>query len=246
MFKANPLPIHPISPRSVGPFLPLRRSRAAMMHNLLTGGGIGGIGGGSVYEDFTTYTRVEPDAHITVVSPTEITHDAYRNETAYLYSDKGAAHFGDFVHLVDVKVTNIFNEINPRGIVWMLSNNLNDAQGILASGTQSCLNIYPFMANFGLADIWLAIDEVHDGARFWQISAAFAMPLNTTRYFKITKTGTAFSVDVYSDAARTLFLFTLSLVLQHDYTFRYIFGCNTWNTGDNVHQVNDIQNLKLV
>lgn len=55
------------------------------------------------YEDFTTYTEVDPNNRITV-TPTKATVVEFpRNETAYLLDDKGVAHFnGNHTHLIEI------------------------------------------------------------------------------------------------------------------------------------------------
>ena len=81
-------------------------------------------------EDFTTYTEVDPNSHITITDANTIDFAALdQDETAYVYRDLGAAFFdGDFEHLIAAQVT----AQNSSAItnVWAMTNSLNDWQSI--------------------------------------------------------------------------------------------------------------------
>lgn len=51
-------------------------------------------------EDFTTFTKVDPNSHIVVVSAAHIDFTNWDNESTYLYRDYGADFFSDFTHMV--------------------------------------------------------------------------------------------------------------------------------------------------
>jgi len=79
-------------------------------------------------EDFTTYTEVDSNDHIAVTA-NHIDFDAYANEDAYLYDDKGVDYFGDFEHRIDIKpVSYSDNDIQVN--VMLLSNDIDDAYGL--------------------------------------------------------------------------------------------------------------------
>lgn len=82
-------------------------------------------------EDFTTYTEVEENNHITVDGDGEgLTLVGRRDETCYIYKDYGAGYFGDFEHLVTVKVYTSSGS-NTRGAnCWAMTNDLGDEKGL--------------------------------------------------------------------------------------------------------------------
>ncbi len=80
-------------------------------------------------ENFTTYTEVDPNSRITKTS-TKVTWAALdRNETAYVYKDKGVDFFdGDFTHLLTVYMTTLVN--GSYVYAWALTNDLNSIRVI--------------------------------------------------------------------------------------------------------------------
>ena len=76
------------------------------------------------YENYTTYTEVDPNNHISVANSTHIDFQDYNDDSAYIYIDKGSGHFIDFTHLVTVKP--VSGQNLHTGYFWVLSNDLND------------------------------------------------------------------------------------------------------------------------
>ena len=76
-------------------------------------------------ENFTTYTEVDPNAHIGVAAAKLDIDGMTRDEEAYVYDDKGAAHFGaTFEHDFDVTPQAITN--SPIAVCWAVSNVVDD------------------------------------------------------------------------------------------------------------------------
>jgi len=190
------------------------------------------------YEDFTTYTEVDPNSHIGLAGANHVDHYALRNEDAYLYKDKGVDYFGNFEHLVDVRSD--FLQSGCLGAVWALTNDVDDMQG-LTVGSKTFVVVYFYRQDVN--DYRMYLFEGYGGSTYQ--SSPFACALNTWYYLKIAKSGTSITCKIYSDVARTSLLNTLSLTLHADHKFRYIFGCNGWNTGHNLAANNDIENLVL-
>lgn len=197
-----------------------------------------------IYEDFTTYTKVDPNNHIDVLLPTHVYQQALMNETAYLYKDKGANFFGDFAHAVDVQ-SDFFTPSIGTAEVWMLSNNLGDlstlwneqepAIGVLLNAD----SIYDFY-----------IFEIDSSGNYYA-SEFFAGEPNTYYYLIIQKVGTTLTCEIYDTAAHrnargsTGLLATLSLTLTTNYKFRYIYACSTDNEASDAYIDDDIQNLNI-
>ena len=188
------------------------------------------------YEDFTTYEEEDPNSHINVTAH-HIDHLAYSDEAAYVYKDRGVDHFGDFIHLIDVKSG--FEEEESESFMWMLSNDIDDAHGLLvALKTSIGVN---FKQVWG--DNTVCLHESYGGNRYYTTS--FNGEVDTWYYLAIQKSGTSLTLKIYSDSERTNLLTTLSLTLQADHKFRYIFPCNTVNTDQAIFMNNDIANLDL-
>jgi hypothetical protein len=72
------------------------------------------------YEDYTTYDEVDENNNITVATNQLTIVDIRRDAEGSVTDDKGAAHFGDFEHLVDGRL--VTSENRGTGTIWGLSN----------------------------------------------------------------------------------------------------------------------------
>lgn len=194
------------------------------------------------YEDFTTYTEVDPNSHIEKTA-NHIDFNAYENEDAYVYKDKGADHFMDFEHLVDVKDTHINDAV--AGGVWAVSNDIDDMVGLETTGKTALMVFMYDHSTAGTRRIY--IRETYDSIAYSDYYAPFTF--GASYYLRIIKLGTAFSCEIYgSDADRTNeenVIDTPSLTLHGDWTFRYVFGAITYNVGEAFHTDVDVDNLDL-
>ena len=191
-------------------------------------------------EDFTTYVEVDTANDRIQRTATHVDHLATRNEDTYLYKDRGAGHFTDFAHKVHVK-----SELTQNwgvGAVWMLSNDLDDIYGLIGASKDA---IWVWFYRDANGNRLLCLYEC-DGGTCYAVS--WTGPATNTWYFlTIEKSGTSLTCKIYSDSARTNLLDTLSLTLHHDYSFRYVFACNTYNVGTHPEALlkNDVNNLDL-
>lgn len=188
------------------------------------------------YEDFLAYVEHDPNSHIEVAKH-HIDHLVYADEDAYVYKDMGVDYFGDFTHLVDVKSS--FGDVS--GFVWLLSNDIDDVKG-LKDANKTAIGIYA-VGLYGIIN-FLTLYETYGGNDYQDVWEG-AMS-DTWLYLKIEKSGTNLTCKIYSDAARTNLLKTLSLTLHADHKFRYVFGCNTWHSNEIGSNDNDIENLRGV
>ena len=190
-------------------------------------------------EDYTTYTEVDPNSHIGLVGTNHIDFNAYANEDAYCYKDKGAAHFTDFEHKVDVRPISASADY-CYGCNWLLSNALDDYHGLRTAG-QTCVVVRT--GHWTVAYPQLYLSEYYGSTEY--NAGPFNAAYNTWYYLTIKKLGTALTCKIYSDSARTTLLNTLSLTLQADHSFRYIFAANTQNEAVARNFDLDIENLDL-
>ena len=186
-------------------------------------------------EDFTTYTEVDPNNHISVEAK-KITHQAFRNESAYVYKDFGENYFGDFTHKLEVQSD--YYQAYGSGVAWMLANDIGDAL-TLKNNNKTAVNITLYRDGSG--NRYIMLREIYQGEynqAYWTGAEA-----NTKYYLTVKKQGTSLTLEIYSDAERTNLLKTLSVTLHGDWKFRYLYGCSTLNDGSSYRLTNIIENL---
>jgi len=195
-------------------------------------------------EDFTSYTEVDPNSHLSKTAY-HVDHKGYRNEDCYLYKDKGAEHFGNFTHLIDLKPMGHGGTYYGCSYFWMLSKDtVDDFKGLVnASKTAFAVGCW----TNSVFVPYVQIEESYAGIRY--VSTAIILAEGTQYYPKIVKSGTTVTLYVYSDAARTTQVAgsPVSLTLHADHTCQYIFAGNTYNDGTDTNKWIDvdIDNLDL-
>jgi len=181
-------------------------------------------------EDFTAYTEVDPaPGYITRTSSTITFTDFDRDITAYVYRDKGAAHFaGDFEHLVDLQVS--ADEVAALIGCWSLQNDIADMRAVVdASGDEL------FVCWYQAAGVhYIYMEEIDGGTAYTDNYPTAA--LSTPYYLKVKRVeadgtyGTLYCY-IYSNSDRTTLVDTLSIALhtsKKDY--RYVYALNSYNT----------------
>jgi hypothetical protein len=192
-------------------------------------------------EDFSQayWVQTDPNNHIAIVGTNHVDFQDYRNEDAYFRRDMGAGHFTNFTHLIDVKC--VSGNLNHLAYPWFLSNEIDDGKGLYDAGkTFIGMRLYSPSTNVHK----LYLEECTAGADYVS-SDPYTITAGTTYYLKFEKSGTALTLKIYSDSARTNLLATLSLTLHGSWNFRYIFVCNTWNSGATYNGDEDLENLDL-
>jgi len=192
----------------------------------------------AIYQNFENdYTEVDTEDDRIQRSTVNIDHLATRNETTYVYRDFGVDYFGNWTHDVDARSD--FRENDGLGVVWMVANDLGDYRSLYLAG--KTLLIVRFYRTVGTN--YIQLFELFDTNYYSQsFSGALA---STWYYFVIEKSGVSLSCKIYYNSLRTDLVTTLSLTLQDDHSFRYIYGCNSYNDGNSYYFNNDIKNLDL-
>ena len=198
-----------------------------------------------IKEDFTGYSEVEPDDRIQKTA-SHVDHLAFRNEDSYLYKDKGVDYFKSVVHKVDV--CSDFAQQNAIGVVWMLANDVDDWFGLLgANKTFVSLYVYyrstsPFRC--------LLLNEGYGGVQYFDMSVT--LTALSWYFLRIEKSGSSLICDVYSSSelrdagsGNDGDVDTLVLTLHGDWSFRYIYACNSFNDGATQFLNTDVENLEL-
>jgi len=203
-----------------------------------------------VIEDFTdpSWIEVDPNNHIVIASPIHVDFDAYRNEDAHLYKDKGIDFFGDFVHFLDVKIPASVD--SSVGYCWVLSNDIDDVKG-LKDASKTAIGIYGRYITSSSPNWLFRIYETYGGSS-WE-SSPFGISPNIQYYLRIEKIVTQLVLRVWTnsndrdnnDIEAGSYIGSTSLDLQVDHKFRYVFVCNTLNSGHSIWIRFDIENLDL-
>ena len=198
-----------------------------------------------VYEDFTTYTEVDPNSHLSKTT-NHVDHKGYRNEDCYLYKDYGTGHFVTVNHKIDAKAVSAGSKDYSMSAFWMLSYDTVDDVCGLQTGSKSCFGARLVTDTSG-TKVYFQLFETYGGS--WYTSAVLEVSFNTQYYCTITKSGTTLTLHVYTDSARTQEVSgsPKTLTLHANYNCQYLFAGNVYNYGvdtDNWIDV-DIDNLDL-
>lgn len=196
-------------------------------------------------ENFTTYIETDPNSKLTVTAP-KITYSGLnRDEEAHVRYDKGIDYFnGNFEHLEEIRITAAVD--GGQCITWMLSNVVGDYKTLM-NANENALAVFS-VGHSGAKKIYIL--ELDGGIEY--ASVLYTVTVNTTYYLKIKRDesvgtyGTIY-LYIYSDAARTNLLQTLSVTLHTSKKdFRYIFGAESRDDNNPVYTISGwIENLDL-
>ena len=192
------------------------------------------------YEDFTTYTKFDPDGVYTVDQNTIAINGATDNTGARIYSDKGAGHFDDFEHLTEVRFVDTQYTAAPTIVpVWAASNVVIEAiQWEVTSSETLYIGSLAFSSN---VLVFVEETELYDFDVFYDAT------FDTWYYLDILRSGTTLTVDCRTGSHSGTLAFTLAVSVPSGRTYRYIFATNNYHaTGDTTTIfVGDIRNLDL-
>lgn len=171
-------------------------------------------------EDFTGFTEVDPGADITVNSASLITLSNLDNANtdSYVYTDKGAGAIANFTGQIDHNPSSASN-FKFGTAIFGVSNSVNDMGGWTDSAALAHRN-----ANVG--GEWV-FRIYKDGATV--VDTSGVVTGHAARYFDITRSGTTFTVDGYTDSGRTTLDETITGTIASS-SFRYLYAVATENT----------------
>ena len=194
-------------------------------------------------ENFNTFALTDPNGVISRTSSRVSWTDLTKNEDAWLSLDKGAAFFdGSFVHLLTFSITAGDQSSSLFSALWLIAN-VSDSYDAARTGGALSLDF-----SFSGAQPRLFLNEAVGGSNLQ--SAAFNITLGTTYYVTIIRDETAgangtLSCKIYSDAARTVLLDTLSRTLSAKNDFRYVYGIASFNNANGNKHTGFTQDLDL-
>lgn len=181
-------------------------------------------------EDFSTYTEVDPNSHITVVSAQVAVDDLGRDEDAYIYKDFGIGYFDGFRIDYAIRVRSVWALAHYVICFIGLANDVDDFanfDGIYtavwnadASGPKT----YDY-----LGDSPLTISD-----STWYYCTAIREPLSNTVY-----------IYIYSDSGRTNLISTQIRTGLGNVAYRYFYPIGAANTGAIGAADGDILNVTI-
>lgn len=190
------------------------------------------------YEDWTNVAWVETDPNTDITkAANELNIATMRGDSgASLRNDKGAAHFGDFTHLIETTATAGFDN-QGVGYFWALSNVLADGYWWRDNNSQA-------VGVFWFDDTErMILRDNEDGIGDQEISVNLAL---TTRYFcTAVRVGVNLDIEIRTGSHAGVLVDTLSVTLTGGRTYRYIYSVNAYSHSGAADVSYDVFNLDL-
>lgn len=185
---------------------------------------------GFAKEDYTAYTEVDAGGVLTVAANQITFTDLEYQDTAYVYKDFGANYFsGDFTHEFKLRITDFTSGPFSEGVVfpWYLSNTL--ANNEIHDSYYPHLKVMAIQVSSTQWQFYL-YEVTSGGSTYWDTSTYLSK--NTDYYCRVNRDesvgtyGTLY-LYIYSDAAMTTLVDTVSFALHQKQDFRYLYGVNS-------------------
>lgn len=169
------------------------------------------------FEDYTTFVEVDPIDDVTILSSTTIEFtQAYRHHQCYVYKDYGAGNFGNLEHLLEFNITDAQAGNKSSILLWAISNHIM----WIRTGTNWDLELTAGRDASG--NLRLLIYDIDTA----NADTYYGPSENAWYYLKIDRTGTTFTVYIYSDSARTVLVDTMTITCSNT-TARYLYAAGT-------------------
>lgn len=167
-------------------------------------------------EDFTTWTEIDSNSHLSQTSSrASFTGLAY-NEDAYLYKSYGAGFFnGDFIHHLTIEVTSV-TSTNTYLLLYALSNSPADRSHIIL---ETDMIIVSFRRKAGSKNEF-RLRGCYDGESI--VSDTYEGALATPYYCTLSRIDSDVTFKMYSDSERTVLVTTMAIALAGVSSFQYI------------------------
>ena len=196
------------------------------------------------YEDFSApnYTELDPNGRYAIgngggtnskITVTGLT----RNETAYIYKDFGAAHFGAFDHKLQAKTT-AHEGGTPSTLLWAISNVVNQRKYWYDNDSEA-LQAYFWMER-SLAKTRISVWDTEDDD-----NDTFNLAGGVVYYITISRDGAAFALYIRITSHSGALQDTLLLSPVAARTYRYLFGVNSYNDANGAAMSYYVQDLDL-
>lgn len=188
------------------------------------------------FEDYITYTEVDPTGKIDITSSKITVNDIARADLAYVYKE-GQNFDGDFTHQVEFKTVDVEY---AWGAIWQVANVIDGWRSFFNN-----INKGLYLATGNLTAIFLG--ESHSGGHHYDVGEFIDV---TDYYLTIVRDETIGSYGqlqcfIYIDASRTILDDTLTITLNEKQNFDTIYGFNNdeWPGSDTWE--GEVRNLEL-
>ena len=181
--------------------------------------GAGATKGGVTYENFTTFTEVDPNSRFAVAAHQIDVDGLTRDEDAYVYGDYGVAHFGaTFMHDFDFQAT-------PTASLYGIC-------GVYGIG-----NTITHIDESGVENLAVFVEHYHERVSFLNLendnrdAEEYSWVTGTWYYGRVLRTSeTTVQLRVYTDVERTVLAYTLSQTIASGRRYRYLYGVQSYNS----------------
>lgn len=182
--------------------------------------------GSPSYEDFTQYYEFDPNSHLDR-NATYINHTACMYESAGIYDNKTANHFGNFEHLIEVYWDTSSSEaLFLRSSTWMLSNT-PDKDGYYHKNNNLDYMAIQFHQTVGDEErLWLV---AHKGSA--ENSTYAVITEKNWYYLTIARSESNAYCEVRTGSHSNTTLHANLTIDCWTIQFQYIYASSSWNSG---------------
>jgi hypothetical protein len=183
--------------------------------------------------DFTTFTEVDAGGKLTVIASKITAANMLRNEDCYVYRDFGANYFDGLKITFEIYISSTAADQGIGGL-GITQTTVNDQ----AAWATPDIRIYAYSVTpptLNLARGSTAQDT------------SVGLSDNTIYYCVLSRVagGDAVTLDIYSDAAHTTLVDSLSVSGFSTNKFRYLYGMASYNSGVSIRWDGYVQNLDI-
>ncbi len=166
--------------------------------------------------DYMTFTESDPTSQLAVSASCVVFNNLEtRNTSVYLYKSQPTS--GDFFYTIDT-VLNTSDVFSGETLIWGVSNSATLTYDDWSDGL--LLGIY------------------HNGGMFLKLKyvggtydTSVQLTKGTRYYVRVSRTGTTLKADIYSDAAMTTLVDTLTKTLSSAVNYQYLYGFSAQTVG---------------
>ena len=171
-------------------------------------------------ENFSNYTRVDPNNHISITSLRVTGNTINKNESCYVYKEKRVDYFtGDFTHLFTIK-TMTSGVLGSQVYLYGLTNTIDTANhwvnhsiAVINYCDGDCTSLLLYRLGYPVA---ASIEDV---------------PFDTVYYCKLTRVSNTYTLYVYTDADRTNLLDSITRTDSNPISARCIYALSSYGSG---------------
>ena len=189
------------------------------------------------YEDFTTFTEVDPNGRISVDDASNITCTNLLRESvaAYVYKDYTATHFATgLTHEFEIRCSS--TGTYAAAGVWALSNDLSEMYEWASFSREAAVAFL-----YGNFSLFLRDSENGTGD---QDNAGIS--ISTRYYCRVSWSSNTLTLYIYTDAARTSLHDSVTVTLAAGRTYRYCYAVVNNDDTKSTSSINfEVDNLDL-